>query len=386
MSSEDFPRPIYPNDEPTRHPLPPVPVVPFDEGAPPVLLLPPRPPHPNFWWACVWCVTFLIMQVAVQIAFFIVVLVVMLIINPAARDRLVEGQRQHMSSKQMERLLDMTLPQAIGSGFQELTAIVFVCGLLYFVAGRQWKRQIALAPPSLVHVVFAVLALPGTMILSGMVHTLIRKAAPSLSFDYSGMVMEIIKKFPIWFSLAAFAVGPAIGEELMCRGFLGRGLVARYGVGVGIMMTSLLFGLMHLDPPHVAATAVLGAVLHWIYLNGRSILLPMLMHFLNNAGAVLSAMEVPPFDGGDEDLQLRQWPLYLSAVALLAAVCWASYASRVRVVPGEGGWKPDFPGVELPPPTSDSRAVRMPLNWASAVAVIGTLVVFVLWSIHFSGS
>ena len=53
-----------------------------------VVLLPPRPPHPNFWWALLWCFGFLSTQIGVQIAAMIVALVVKMVVDPSFAEAL----------------------------------------------------------------------------------------------------------------------------------------------------------------------------------------------------------------------------------------------------------------------------------------------------------
>ena len=86
--------------------------------------------------------------------------------------------------------------------------------------------------------------------------------------------------------LVVFGLGPAIGEELVFRGVIGRGLVSRLGVGRGVLITSLLFALAHGSPAHALATLPLAVFLHLTYLATRSIWAPILVHFLNNALSV----------------------------------------------------------------------------------------------------
>jgi membrane protease YdiL (CAAX protease family) len=77
----------------------------------------------------------------------------------------------------------------------------------------------------------------------------------------------------------AYAVGPAVGEEVFNRGLLGHLLLSRYGVVLGVLLTSLIFGLMH-GFPHAIFAFVLGCYFHAIYLATRSLWVPILMHFL----------------------------------------------------------------------------------------------------------
>lgn len=75
---------------------------------------------------------------------------------------------------------------------------------------------------------------------------------------------------------------PAVGEEVMFRGFLGRGLLARYGLAGGTLL-SAMFSLMHADPVQALAVLVLGITLQGVYIATRSLFAPMLLHGLNNA-------------------------------------------------------------------------------------------------------
>src|SRR5262249_32646273 len=77
----------------------------------------------------------------------------------------------------------------------------------------------------------------------------------------------------------------AVGEELCFRGFVGRGLVARYGPLRGVLITSLLFGLVHLEPVQASGAVILGLALHAVYLSTRSLWASIALHGFNNAMA-----------------------------------------------------------------------------------------------------
>ena len=86
--------------------------------------------------------------------------------------------------------------------------------------------------------------------------------------------------------VVALALGPAVGEELVFRGLIGRGLIQRYGRWTGVLLTSLLFGLAHLWPPQALATIPVAIVLHTLYLQTRTIWIPVMVHTCNNWLAV----------------------------------------------------------------------------------------------------
>jgi membrane protease YdiL (CAAX protease family) len=98
-------------------------------------------------------------------------------------------------------------------------------------------------------------------------------------------VLKDLSSAPLPLLLLIIAVAPALGEELMFRGLIGRGLVARWGVVRGVLLTSLLFGIVHIHPAHALGVIPLGIAMHFVYLTTRSFWAPVLLHFLNNAWA-----------------------------------------------------------------------------------------------------
>src|SRR5207249_3638911 len=110
------------------------------------------------------------------------------------------------------------------------------------------------------------------------------------SMHYQESLEKMFGALPWWYGVLVVGLAPGVSEELWCRGFLGRGLVGRYGPVAGVLLTSLFFGALHLDPPHVVATFCMGAALHVVYLFTRCLWLPILIHFLNNSLAVLTTV------------------------------------------------------------------------------------------------
>src|SRR5262249_58365629 len=121
---------------------------------------------------------------------------------------------------------------------------------------------------------------------------------------------------------------PGVSEELWCRAFLGRGLVGKYGVFWGMLMASFFFGAIHGDPRQATYAAAMGVVLHSIYLFSRSLLVPMLLHFGNNAlGIALTRIEALKALDSAEDVP---WLLFAAAAVLLALCLVAFWQSRAR--------------------------------------------------------
>ncbi|MFN0197139.1 MAG: lysostaphin resistance A-like protein [Planctomycetaceae bacterium] len=85
-----------------------------------------------------------------------------------------------------------------------------------------------------------------------------------------------------------FALLPALSEELMFRGFIGRGLTERWGRVLGVGLTTCFFVTMHGYPPHMLALIPISIMLHDVYLVTKSFWAPVLLHFANNSLAVIA--------------------------------------------------------------------------------------------------
>lgn len=110
---------------------------------------------------------------------------------------------------------------------------------------------------------------------------------------------------------------PGTIEELLFRGMMLRGYMRRCSPFVAIGITSLLFGIMHVDPPAIALACVLGlwfGVLAW---RTGSILLPILSHILLNSGWNAGQFIVRQLAPSDEVVQLS-----LGTLGLLSLVCF----------------------------------------------------------------
>jgi membrane protease YdiL (CAAX protease family) len=358
--------------------------VPYDQGIPPDLtdvpaLPPPRRPHPNVWWSILWMIGFIIAVNGFAVAVAAAIIIAKIAVAPnskQAADELLAPE--HLMSAAMVR--DVWAPTQAAS---QLAILLIACLSLRIVAGRDWPRQVALRVPGGLHTFLAVLAVPAMWIVAEVVDHYAQKI-PGLPHFGIEPFIEAFLGLPFVFVFLMIAVQPALGEEFWCRAFLGRGLVGRHGYVLGVVLTSIWFGIMHLEPRQVLYAPVLGIGLHYAYLTSRSLLIPMLMHFLNNGASITIAWLVHRKLISDIDIDFDSPAVLarlLGATSLLvAALAWASYRSRARIVAPDGGpapWQPAYPGVEYPPPGSGAVVVRPFPGVAPLLAVGVALATFV---------
>jgi membrane protease YdiL (CAAX protease family) len=81
-------------------------------------------------------------------------------------------------------------------------------------------------------------------------------------------------------SLFAIVIVAPVVEEFVFRGFLLTRWASIWGASRAIIVTSVLFGLLH--PDNFFGTTVVGMVLSLLYMRTRTLLIPILVHMLNN--------------------------------------------------------------------------------------------------------
>jgi len=339
----------------------------------------PRWPHPNLGWSFLWCLLFVLVTQVPGAVIAVGVVVGLLMLSPNAIP--LETLR-----KPADLLKSEAMNVALGVAFfiTELIVIGFSWLVIRLVVGRDWKRQLALRRPSLLHTMLVLAGFPAFVLLGNISYQVLRKIlhVPSLAdFGLTGME-EMVQVFSQWqwgFAVLVIGLGPGIGEELWCRGFLGRGLLGNYGVAFGIFAASFFFGFIHLDPCQGAMAMLMGLWLHFVYFTTRSLLLPMLLHTLNNSLGVLGE-RLPALQLLDSEPQAIPLKIYVSALLLLVGVAYALYQSRTRLAAKSPEqplvWRPAFEGVEYPPADSGMRVVHPLLSPAAAVLVGGSFLLF----------
>ena len=115
----------------------------------------------------------------------------------------------------------------------------------------------------------------------------IRTWATNLEAQYKKALMAMTHMRSIWdllLAIVAIAVVPAIVEELYFRGTLQKTITDWSGKPfVAIVITAILFSAFHFSYFGFLSRMSLGIVLGLIYYYTKTIWLPMLMHFVNNA-------------------------------------------------------------------------------------------------------
>ena len=104
-------------------------------------------------------------------------------------------------------------------------------------------------------------------------------------------VNDLLKSaaLPWWQVVAVFALTPAICEEIAFRGFILSGLARGNRLGIAVIVSSLMFGIVHMIPQQAFNAALLGLILGLLAIHSRSLFPAIAFHLCNNAIATLHA-------------------------------------------------------------------------------------------------
>ncbi|HUC86907.1 MAG TPA: type II CAAX endopeptidase family protein [Candidatus Saccharimonadales bacterium] len=92
-------------------------------------------------------------------------------------------------------------------------------------------------------------------------------------------------------SLWALVIIPPFVEESVFRGFMFPAFSKRYGVVIGAVITSVLFGFAHLQGNVSVYTFILSLVLCGLYVRTNSIIPGIALHMLNNYVAYIAMLQ-----------------------------------------------------------------------------------------------
>lgn len=116
-----------------------------------------------------------------------------------------------------------------------------------------------------------------------------------------------------------------IYEELFFRGILLRRFTLKWSPQKSILISSIIFGVIHLSPINVFFAFALGCVLGYTYLKTKNIIVPMLLHSFSNFLAFLqfvyanqtTALDLPSTEAAQRDLLINGAFFILLATILI---------------------------------------------------------------------
>jgi membrane protease YdiL (CAAX protease family) len=238
-------------------------------------------------------------------------------------------------------LLGRTAAEVSANIFSPLSVaaqVVFTCGLLAGLAlvlprafGTTARELLALAQPRPSALVLAMAGVVPVGIVVDELTFLMHAAAPDLfdtrALDAFSDVFTLASPAAFAVVTAAVTVGPALGEELFFRGFVLRAFRADMPAGVAVALSSVLFGVLHMNALQGAGAACIGAYLGFVALATGSLWPAVCAHGLNNLLTSVIARLDP---GGVGSAAEEGHSLPLIAASLAAAIVVIALLARKR--------------------------------------------------------
>ena len=104
------------------------------------------------------------------------------------------------------------------------------------------------------------------------------------------------------FSFMAIVIAAPVLEELIFRGIILDGFLKKYSPLKAILVSSILFGVLHLNPWQFVAALIAGIFSGWVYYETKKLTLSILIHFVNNLVAFGSTYFLGAESYSDESL------------------------------------------------------------------------------------
>lgn len=193
----------------------------------------------------------------------------------------------------------------------------------------EFKRHLRLHIPASLR--FLLLGLVSILVVQFFIEFLVKvngkiPLPESLAFlrDKEEQMTSLIKALLNFNSVGEFiavafvvAVIPAVGEEMFFRGLiLGDLLKARVNVAASIIISGLLFAVVHMEYENTLAIWALGGFLGYLYYVSGSLWLPIAVHFVNNFLQVLLKY-LHNTGVMQTDLTETSAPLYVTAISVV---------------------------------------------------------------------
>src|SRR6266516_2917045 len=211
--------------------------------------------YPGFWHAVLLCVTFVALQLVFVIPFAI--------FDAVFKTRLVAH------------------PAVLG--VINLSACALVVAMGWLIGRPAMSEVCAVRRVSGPTIGSVIVASAGAIILLSEVDNLFRLILPAPEWIVRIFTELSAPSEHVWASVFLLVMVAPVTEELVFRGLILRAFLRRFRVGAAFLLSSMLFGLVHLNPWQFVSAFALGLMFAWWYARTRSLVPSLLGHALANA-------------------------------------------------------------------------------------------------------
>ena len=133
--------------------------------------------------------------------------------------------------------------------------------------------------------------------------------------------------------LAICIIGPIMEEMMMRRVILREIKMKTKSMWAGILISSAIFAIIHINPIQVVFAMPAGIILGWLYCKTGTLLIPICLHILNNTISFM-AMRAGS-DGGDDEFTIKTTAgvvtfMVLAIVFVITAIWIVRYYAKLK--------------------------------------------------------
>lgn len=201
--------------------------------------------------------------------------------------------------------------------------------------------------------------------------------AVNLFSDYSDFSAEYMwsttldEPYQMIIYMVYVAVIPAVVEELLFRGTVCKSL-RTYGDRSAILISAVLFSLMHANAEQAIYTFVAGLLLAWIYVRTENIAFPIVLHFINNGISALSDIIEAQISESAANIFSTTCETLVLLLAAISVLCLAFLFKR------SGGF---LTRLEMKPDENGNEVIPLSASEKFSGFFTGAMIIFILYSL-----
>lgn len=191
-------------------------------------------------------------------------------------------------------------------------------GIVLLIAQKWWR--VDRFDSKKVNVVVYLLLVPMIMALAVVVESVVSQIP--MPEDIQKMFEQMVQ-----LNLQGYltvGIAAPILEELIFRGVILKMFLKRYTPSKAIVLSSVIFGIAHLNPWQFVGAFIIGLFIGWIYWKTNSIWPGIFMHFTNNSLSFYLAKKYESINITFYDI-IGNTTYYISLIIICLLICYSIY-------------------------------------------------------------
>ena len=224
---------------------------------------------------------------------------------------------------------------ALGMAGLVVTELILLAMAVIPAIVMKWnlKEVFSVRLPKIRQIIGAWVIWGGAFLLMLSVNMIIMYLFPEQMASTSSSLNSFITSVGPVVGFLIIAVSPAICEEALCRGLLQYTFRDVKSKVIVVAAMGVIFGVFHMDPVRILGTGILGAAIAYVMLETKNILLPMLMHFTNNALSAIATFSTSN-EAVSEELVAESMEMMSSSTAFIGVYVMMAAAAPVLLLIG----------------------------------------------------